>query len=202
MPRQSAPSRSFVKAWLTRNREHRKPRYYCLHEDCKDSSGRPNIVFSRKADVLRHSKTVHEKYYRDCPKRYCARKGINGFTRDDHLVEHLRGYHRENIPQRQISHGGSSTARSALHDLDDFYVRSMCLQPAVPVTDGYGTRAYFENNADIIQGRANAPQIRQETPMPLEHEVTVEREATISSDGQGGSSDPVVGAISRSAWWG
>jgi len=32
----------------------------------------------------------------------------------------------------------SSTARSALHDLDYFYVRSMRPQPAVPVADGYG----------------------------------------------------------------
>jgi hypothetical protein len=79
----------------------------------------------------------------------------------------------------------SSTARSALHDLDDFYVQSMRPQPAVPVVDGYGTRAYSENDADNIQGRANVPQICQVT--------------TISSDGQGGSSDPAVGAMSQSA---
>ena len=69
------------------------PPLYCMHTDCLDLNGRPIRRFTRKADVARHHKSVHDKQYFDCPKRNCSRKGINGFMRQDHLVEHLRGYH-------------------------------------------------------------------------------------------------------------
>jgi len=60
----------------------------------------PTKLFTRMADLARHRKSIHEKQYIDCPKRLCSRKGINGFTRNDHLVEHLRGYHGESISKR------------------------------------------------------------------------------------------------------
>jgi hypothetical protein len=70
------------------------------HEDCRDSIGRANRLFRRKADVTRHLKSTHNKTYLNCPKCKCHRKDFNGFTRQDHLVEHLRQYHQENIPKR------------------------------------------------------------------------------------------------------
>jgi hypothetical protein len=72
-----------------------------MHPDCLDSHGQPIKQFTRKADLGRHYKTIHEKRFIDCPRRNCSRKGTNGFTREDHRVEHLRGYHGEVIPKRQ-----------------------------------------------------------------------------------------------------
>ena len=74
----------------------------CLHKDCLDEKGQPKKFFSRKADVTRHIKSRHEIKYINCPKAKCERKGKQGFTRNDHLTEHLRGYHLEEIPKRQI----------------------------------------------------------------------------------------------------
>ena len=58
--------------------------------------------FARKADLERHQTCVHKKNgpKLDCPKRKCARKGTQGFSRKDHLTEHLRHYHHEEIPKR------------------------------------------------------------------------------------------------------
>jgi hypothetical protein len=74
---------------------------YCLHQDCLDSNGRPIRHFTRKADVARHHKSTYERTFMDCPKHNCRRKGVNGFTRQDHLTEHLRGYHGEDIAKRR-----------------------------------------------------------------------------------------------------
>jgi len=49
---------------------------------------------------MRHYRSVHERQYVDCPKHNCSRKGTNGFTRADHLIEHLRGYHGELLAKR------------------------------------------------------------------------------------------------------
>ncbi|KIW87310.1 uncharacterized protein Z519_11946 [Cladophialophora bantiana CBS 173.52] len=76
---------------------------FCPHRDCLDEEGRPRRFFSRKADVTRHYKSRHDIKYIDCPKRNCERKGSQGFTRRDHLTEHLRGFHMEKIAKRQIS---------------------------------------------------------------------------------------------------
>src|SRR5271170_7330030 len=46
-------------------------RNICPHEDCRDSIGRANKLFKRKADVTRHLKSTHNKVYLDCPKRKC-----------------------------------------------------------------------------------------------------------------------------------
>jgi hypothetical protein len=78
--------------------------FYCPHEDCKDETGQPNRRFSRKADVSRHIKTTHEKEYISCPYNRCPRTGVNGFTRQDHLTEHLRGYHKEMVDKRRSTY--------------------------------------------------------------------------------------------------
>ena len=70
-----------------------------MHPDCLDSDGRPTKRrFTREADVMQ---TTHDKQFIDCPKRNCTRKGTKGFTRKDHQIEHLRGYHGEIIEKRQ-----------------------------------------------------------------------------------------------------
>jgi hypothetical protein len=52
--------------------------------------------FTRPADLVRHCATYHNyvaKNY-DCPRPKCHRVGEFGFTRMDHLNEHLRQYHK------------------------------------------------------------------------------------------------------------
>ncbi|KAI9863075.1 MAG: hypothetical protein M1813_003895 [Trichoglossum hirsutum] len=67
--------------------------YLCLICECTSS---------RKADLERHYNTHHgpQPERLDCPKRKCARKGENGFTRKDHLGEHMRNFHMEKLPRR------------------------------------------------------------------------------------------------------
>ncbi|KAI9651625.1 MAG: hypothetical protein M1829_002583 [Trizodia sp. TS-e1964] len=69
----------------------------CLVGGC-DSAGR----FRRKADLIRHYKTVH--FHPDlipCPRRRCSRKGDSGFKRQDHLMEHLRNFHGDGKVARE-----------------------------------------------------------------------------------------------------
>jgi hypothetical protein len=68
-----------------------------------DEEGNPKKFFSRKADVNRHIKSQHEVDWIDCPRKNCERKGPRGFSRRDHLTEHLRGFHMENIAKRNIT---------------------------------------------------------------------------------------------------
>jgi hypothetical protein len=59
--------------------------------------------FTRLADFQRHQSTVHEvgtpRY--PCTFQDCTRVGDKGFTRRDHLVEHLRNFHHIDIPKRR-----------------------------------------------------------------------------------------------------
>ncbi|KAN0075908.1 putative C2H2 finger domain protein [Elaphomyces granulatus] len=59
--------------------------------------------FTRPADLKRHQTIVHEPVFTDCPREDCTRKGRNGFTRKDHLVEHIRQFHRVPIKKRKCS---------------------------------------------------------------------------------------------------
>jgi hypothetical protein len=73
------------------------PKHACPRTGCTSR-------FKRKADMERHCSTVHAKsenkiYECDAPR--CQRKGSNGFTRKDHLTEHLRNYHHCEIPKRR-----------------------------------------------------------------------------------------------------
>jgi hypothetical protein len=78
---------------------------HCPHPSCLTPQGHPLRFFSRRADVTRHDRSMHQKCYIDCPRPRCARKGgDNGFTRKDHLTEHLRQYHGLTLPRR----GGGS----------------------------------------------------------------------------------------------
>lgn len=71
-----------------------------------------NATFSRKADVNRHMTCTHQRIeYIDCPIKNCARKGENGFTRKDHLLEHKRGYHCMDLSKR---HGRQDRKRGEL----------------------------------------------------------------------------------------
>jgi len=92
------------------DRDSKEPQY-CFHPDCLDSSGRPTRQFTRKTDVARHHKSTHDKQFIDCPRRNCNRKGEHGFTRVDHQIEHLRGYHGEDIAKRSTSHASRAHSR-------------------------------------------------------------------------------------------
>jgi len=97
--------------------ERQNPKYVRLTLDREESSNFVSINgkgeiwqclkcpshFTRCADLNRHYTTVHNPAApkKDCPKKKCTRVGDNGFTRKDHLMEHLRQYHKdETIPKR------------------------------------------------------------------------------------------------------
>ena len=54
-------------------------------------------------------KTVHFPIYQDCPyaTKWCNRVGTNGFTRPDHLKDHLRDVHAKDIPKQKRGSRGS-----------------------------------------------------------------------------------------------
>lgn len=85
------------------------------HKRSKSSTARPktwtcdipsctsSAHFTRLADLQRHQSTVHgvgtPEY--PCHVARCNRVGEKGFTRRDHLVEHLRNFHHIDIPRRK-----------------------------------------------------------------------------------------------------
>ncbi|KAL1958522.1 hypothetical protein VTO42DRAFT_4386 [Malbranchea cinnamomea] len=83
--------------------ERSNDRYVCLFPMCTSS-------FSRPADLSRHQMSVHVRAPIDCPKPRCSRKGENGFTRQDHLTEHLRQYHGEKLEKRSSSRSQKAAA--------------------------------------------------------------------------------------------
>ncbi|KAF2399598.1 hypothetical protein EJ06DRAFT_557391 [Trichodelitschia bisporula] len=62
-----------------------------------------NAEFARKADLTRHFECTHDENSKrfDCTMPRCSRKGREGFTRKDHLTEHLRNYHQQDIPKNR-----------------------------------------------------------------------------------------------------
>ncbi|KAH7130326.1 hypothetical protein B0J11DRAFT_249860 [Dendryphion nanum] len=83
-----------------RSRSSSQPRTYkCELSDCTSTAN-----FTRLADLQRHQATVHKApgppdY--PCSVPECTRVGEKGFTRRDHLVEHLRNFHHIDIPKRR-----------------------------------------------------------------------------------------------------
>lgn len=62
-----------------------------------------NAQFTRLADLQRHQSTVHGMGTPEfpCTVPRCSRVGDKGFTRRDHLIEHLRSFHQLDIPKRK-----------------------------------------------------------------------------------------------------
>ncbi|KAF2683113.1 hypothetical protein K458DRAFT_419328 [Lentithecium fluviatile CBS 122367] len=77
----------------------RSPRTWkCELPNCSSTAN-----FTRLADLQRHQSTVHgvgTPGY-PCTVQDCTRVGEKGFTRRDHLVEHLRNFHHIDIPKRR-----------------------------------------------------------------------------------------------------
>ncbi|KAF9728797.1 hypothetical protein PMIN06_006001 [Paraphaeosphaeria minitans] len=77
----------------------RSPRTWkCELPNCTSAAN-----FTRLADLQRHQSTVHGVGTPDfpCTVKDCTRVGDKGFTRRDHLVEHLRNFHHIDIPKRR-----------------------------------------------------------------------------------------------------
>ena len=78
--------------------------YPCSMPACQAGENPP--IFARAADLNRHMNTVHSsRQPMDCPWGWCGRVGSCGFTRKDHLKEHLRAYHKamdSAIPPEQL----------------------------------------------------------------------------------------------------
>lgn len=81
-------------------------RFYCELPGCVDENGKQRSA-GRKADLKRHMDTVHGKPTIDCEYKKCTRRGEDGFRRDDHYKEHLRGYHNAPIPKADRTRRGS-----------------------------------------------------------------------------------------------
>jgi hypothetical protein len=69
--------------------------YPCLVPGCPTVNS-----FTRATDLNRHVQTVHFPKRVDCKYQYCGRVGENGFSRVDHLNEHLREVHKDHIPKK------------------------------------------------------------------------------------------------------
>ena len=95
-------SSPFQTLLLTRHLSRAPKSYPCLHPGCPSRA-----QFTRAADLERHHKTVHfvEKKL-DCPERWCGRVGDHGFTRRDHLIEHQRSFHMQDVPKKKPRHSG------------------------------------------------------------------------------------------------
>ncbi len=67
---------------------------HCLHPGCAH-------VSKRQYDLNRHISKKHglATELSDCPRKNCHRVGENGFKREDHLTEHLRKFHKKDIPK-------------------------------------------------------------------------------------------------------
>ncbi|KAK3054702.1 hypothetical protein LTR09_004431 [Extremus antarcticus] len=66
--------------------------WVCLQLPCSER----RIWFHRKADLDRHVRTYHEAHITpkfDCGHPVCRRKGDQGFTRKDKMLEHEREVH-------------------------------------------------------------------------------------------------------------
>ncbi|KAH3971978.1 hypothetical protein HBH98_002690 [Parastagonospora nodorum] len=70
---------------------------------CEISGCTSSANFTRLADLQRHQSTVHGMGTPEfpCTVAHCNRVGDKGFTRRDHLVEHLRNFHHMDIPKRR-----------------------------------------------------------------------------------------------------
>ncbi|KEF62934.1 uncharacterized protein A1O9_00908 [Exophiala aquamarina CBS 119918] len=145
---------------------------WCPHSDCHNEEGVPQRRFSRKADVSRHYSSQHNPKYMDCPKRNCGRKGKDGFTRKDHLVEHLRGFHMEAIAKREtgvkvlVKKGCDDKSNSRKRNgLQNAYCHEMSkpagpkhegqvsLQGSVYSMDGLQVGETFDDQGELQQSR-------------------------------------------------
>lgn len=70
---------------------------------CEIAGCTSSANFTRLADLQRHQSTVHGMGTPEfpCTVPRCNRVGDKGFTRRDHLVEHLRNFHHMDIPKRR-----------------------------------------------------------------------------------------------------
>ncbi|KAF2186317.1 hypothetical protein K469DRAFT_149641 [Zopfia rhizophila CBS 207.26] len=81
------------------NRSNSRQRTWtCELPNCPSSA-----QFTRLADLQRHHSTVHGVGIPEfpCTVPRCTRVGTKGFTRRDHLTEHLRNFHHIDIPKRK-----------------------------------------------------------------------------------------------------
>ena len=65
--------------------------FTCNYPDCLSAAS--GSGFTRHADLDRHMKSVHSSTLVDCPFKWCGRTGQKGFSRQDHLREHLARMH-------------------------------------------------------------------------------------------------------------
>jgi len=78
----------------------RASKFYCDIRPCNHLKG-----FTRKADLKRHLVTQHSHLYPSkakwfhCPWLDCERKGTNGFSRRDKMLQHQNRVHGRRLPE-------------------------------------------------------------------------------------------------------
>lgn len=66
--------RAYLNSYLSEY--YGKGRLFFPHEDYRDSTGRSNRLFKRKADISRYLKSMYNNIFLNYPKRKYERKGL------------------------------------------------------------------------------------------------------------------------------
>ncbi|KAL3424231.1 C2H2 finger domain containing protein [Phlyctema vagabunda] len=157
--------------------------YLCQHPDCVDKS------FKRSADLGRHYAGTHatteEREQFRCSYKRCKRAG-EPFGRKDHYREHLREYHKEDLPKR--IHGEESQAAwwAERKNVQSWWRCTKCLHKVHIAKDGF---MCSECNTPCESNRAAARE-QMAKPSPQEYEAKVvektEQDPNYESDDETG----------------
>jgi len=123
-----------------------------------------NKSFRRKADLGRHETCVHRKeeaikYF--CDAKVCDRNvngSHGGFTRKDHLTEHLRNFHHREIPKRLKMKGLEGEPATIQPNRAVSYLNNLQANEAATYPDDYGDYtaepdAYQDGESEISYHR-------------------------------------------------
>jgi len=102
-------------------------------ESCWKSRTRP--AFPRSSDLMRHYAHVHARRSEElvCDYNNCTR-AKDAFTRKDHYRDHLRDYHKEDLPQ---SKGKTHRAADSRQTSPGWWRCANCLRRVTVATDGW-----------------------------------------------------------------
>ena len=168
----------------------RQPKSYpCMIIGCS-----PQVQFKRLADLERHQNTVHFTKFIDCPHGRCGRTGKHGFTRKDHLRDHVSEVHMKDIAKQSKAPGTRwdrskpteyGSKRNAISE------RTSCVQNSVKtqVTDDRshvaGASEPLDNNTTFVPKRTT----RRLSDLPRKLNPSSAKETLVNTAQQGQDRD-------------